>query len=114
MLRTSKLRLIAIATLVFAIPGRLYAQRSHFDTTSPASHAAHSSTDVAGMEMSGASDDWKMTAMAKHMAYSSSRPLTAADSVKAAHVINELRQAIAKYQDVSVAEADGDQVFSLL
>jgi hypothetical protein len=112
MLRTSKLRFIAIAMLVFAIPGRLYAQHSHSDTTSAASHAAHSSTDMAGMEMSGASDDWKMTAMAKHMAYSSSRPLTAADSVKAVHVINELRQAIAKYQDVSVAEADGYKMFA--
>ena len=112
MLRTSKLRLIAIATLVFAIPGRLYAQHSHSDTTSATSHAAHSSTDMAGMEMSDASDDWKMTAMAKHMAYSSSRQLTAADSAKAAHVINELRQAIAKYQDVSVAEADGYKMFA--
>jgi hypothetical protein len=112
MLRTSKLRLIAIATLVFAIPGCLYAQHSHSDTTSAVSHAAHSSTDMAGMDMSGGSDDWKMTAMAKHMAYSSPRPLTAGDSVKAAYVIKELRQAIAKYQDVSVAEADGYKMFA--
>jgi hypothetical protein len=112
MLRTSRLRSLAIATLVFAIPGCLYAQHSHSDTTSAASHSAHSSTDMAGMDMSGANDDWKMTAMARHMAYSSAHPLTAADSVKAAHVIDELRQAIAKYQDVNVAEADGYKMFA--
>ena len=112
MLRTLKLRLMAIAMLVFAIPGCLYAQHSHSDTTSAASHSAHGSTDMAGMDMSSTSDNWKMTAMAKHMAYSSPRPLTAADSVRAAHVINELRQAIAKYQDVSVAEADGYKMFA--
>jgi len=103
-----------IAMLVFAIPGGLYAQQSHIhsDTTAAASRAAHGSTDVDGMDLTRASDDWKMAAMAKHMAYSSPRPLTAADSVKAAYVINELRQAIAKYQDVRVAEADGYKMFA--
>jgi len=56
--------------------------------------------------------DWKMTAMSKHMAYSSSRPLTPADSARAAHVVNELRQAIAKYADVKAAEADGYKMFA--
>ena len=50
--------------------------------------------------------------MAKHMAYSSPRPLTAADSARAAQVIKELRQAIVKYQDVKVAEADGYKMFA--
>ena len=106
MVRTFKLRLIPVATLAFAIPGFVYAQQSHrhSDTAAVASHAAQRSTDMDGMDMS-ASDDWKMAAMAKHMAYSTSRPLTAADSIQSAHVINELRQAIAKYQDVAVAEA---------
>ena len=62
--------------------------------------------------MNGMDADWKMAAMAKHMAYSSRRPLTVADSVRAAHVINELRQAIVKYQDVKVAEADGYKMFA--
>ena len=62
--------------------------------------------------MSAMGDDWKMTAMAKHMAYSSARPLTPADSTRAAYVVNELRQAIAKYGDVKVAEADGYKMFA--
>jgi hypothetical protein len=50
--------------------------------------------------------------MASHMAYSASRPLTADDSIRAAHVINELRQAVVRYQDVRVAEADGYKMFA--
>jgi len=113
MLRTLKLRLIPVATLVFAAPGAVYAQQSHShsDTAAVASHPSHGATDMDGMDMSG-SNDWKMAAMAKHMAYSSRRPLTATDSIQSAHVINELRQAIAKYQDVSVAEADGYKMFA--
>jgi len=64
------------------------------------------------MDMSGAGDDWKMIAMSKHMAYSNPRPLAAADSAKAAQVINELRQSIVKYQDVKVAEGDGYKMFA--
>lgn len=56
--------------------------------------------------------DWKKDAMARHMAYSSSRPLTAADSARATEVINELRQAVVRYQDVRVAEADGYKMFA--
>ena len=59
-----------------------------------------------------ASPDWAMEAMARHMAYTTSRPLTPADSVRAAQVVNELRQAIAKYADVKVAEADGYKMFA--
>lgn len=61
---------------------------------------------------SGTGKDWMATAMAKHMAYSSARPLTAADSARASYVINELRQAIAKYNDVKLAEADGYKMFA--
>src|SRR5258706_773662 len=113
MLRTLKLRLIPFATLGFAIPGFAYAQlsHSHSDTAAVASNAEQGSTDMDGMDMS-ASDDWKMPAMAKHMPYSTRRPLSAADSIQSAHVINELRQAIAKYQDVAVAEADGYKMFA--
>jgi hypothetical protein len=110
MLRILVLRPTLVALLVLAIPARLHAQQSHVhsDTTATASHASH---EMDGMDMS-ASGDWKTAAMAKHMAYSNPRPLTAADSVKATHVISELRQAIAKYQDVSVAEADGYKMFA--
>lgn len=113
MTRTLTLRPALVALLAFAIPASLCAQQSHShsDSTASASHAAHGSGDMDGMDMSG-SDDWKMAAMAKHMAYSSPRPLTAADSARSAHVLNELRQSIAKYQDVSVAEADGYKMFA--
>lgn len=98
-----------VAMFLMAASGRLVAQHSHShsDTTAtaPASHAAANP----GNANSG---DWKMAAMAKHMAYSSVRPLTTADSVRAAYVINELRQAVAKYQDVKVAEADGYKMFA--
>ena len=50
--------------------------------------------------------------MARHMAYSSSRPLTTADSARAAQVLHELRQAVARYQDVRVAEAEGYKIFA--
>jgi hypothetical protein len=108
-----------IAALLAAVSSQLYAQHSHdhSDAATPAADGSHATPDpmagmagMAGMpEMAG---DWKMAAMAKHMAYSSSRPLTPRDSVRAAHVINELRQAIAKYQDVKVAEADGYKMFA--
>ena len=111
--RTLKLRLIPVATLLFAMRGSMYAQQSHShsDSAAVASHAPHGSTEMDGMDMS-ASDDWKMAAMAKHMAYSTPRPLSAADSIQSAQVVNELRQAIAKYQDVSVAQADGYKMFA--
>src|SRR4051812_800067 len=98
------------ATLVvFALvaSSRLSAQHSHehSDTT----HASHSAQGMDGMDMGG---DWRMAAMAKHMAYTSTRPLTSEDSIRATFVVNELRQAIAKYSDVGVAEADGYKMFA--
>jgi len=102
MLRSIMHGTLMAVSLAFA-PAMLRAQNTH----------AHSdTTSMAGMAMGSAADDWKMEAMAKHMAYSSPRPLTPADSVRAAQVINELRQAIAKYQDVKVAEADGYKMFA--
>src|SRR3954464_11857830 len=86
---------------VLCAPTRVFAQQSHAHADT--SKSAHS---MAGMHMDAA-PDWRMEAMAKHMAYSNPRALTTADSVRAAQVINELRQAIAKYSDVKVAEADG-------
>lgn len=89
----------------FLISGTAIAQHAHEHSDSSAHHT------MDGMSGSAASD-WRMAAMERHMAYSSRRPLTAADSVRAAKVINELRQAIAKYQDVKVAEADGYKMFA--
>jgi hypothetical protein len=99
-----------IAALLAAVSGPLYAQHSH-DHPDPAAPAAHGSPTSAD-PMAGMAGDWRMAAMAKHMAYSGTKPLTVQDSVRAANVINELRQAIAKYQDVKVAEADGYKMFA--
>ncbi len=99
-----------VVAFLMAASGRLSAQHSHShsDTAATVSHASHGSTDP----VSGTGEGWKMTAMEKHMAYSSPRPMTPADSTRAAYVINELRQAVAKYQDVKVAEADGYKMFA--
>jgi hypothetical protein len=96
------LGLFAAIAMTLATPPVLHAQRAH--------DAAD--TSMAGMDMGSGGRDWKMAAMAKHMAYSDPRPLTPADSIRAMHVITELRQAIAKYQDVAVAEADGYKMFA--
>ena len=96
------------ASLLVTMSGRLNAQHSHDHTDTTAASHVHTSSDP----MSGMGGDWKMAAMAKHMAYSSARPLTAQDSVRAAYVVNELRQAIVKYRDVKVAEADGYKMFA--
>src|SRR5438270_5871508 len=111
MLRANLQRFTLVATALVAISSRALAQHSHnhSDTAATASTSSH---DMAGMDMSGTNADWKMTAMAKHIAYSSPRPLTAADSIRSALVISKLRQAIAKYQDVKVAEADGYKMFA--
>jgi hypothetical protein len=95
---------------MMGLSGRLVAQHTHdhADTTA----AAQAPHKMDGMDMSGADGDWKMAAMAKHMAYSSSRPLTTADSARATRIVSELRQAVAKYQDVKVAEADGYKMFA--
>ncbi len=110
MARSFIARSMLAATFLIAVSGRLSAQHSHghSDTATTAPHTSHASAHP----MDGMGEDWKMTAMAKHMAYSSPRPLSAADSVRAGHVINELRQAIAKYQDVKLAEADGYKMFA--
>ena len=92
----------------FVVPVSLFAQHTHDHAAAGASAQPAAPASAAG----SGSRDWKQDAMARHMAYSSSRPLTVADSVRAAQVINELRQAVARYQDVRVAEADGYRMFA--
>ncbi len=103
------LRSTTVAALTLALTAPVAAQHApeHRDTTAS---SAHASTNGGQMDMN-AGGDWKMAAMAKHMAYSRTRPRTPEDSVRAAHVITELRQAIAKYRDVKVAEDDGYKMF---
>ncbi|HYS69541.1 MAG TPA: hypothetical protein VEM14_04820, partial [Gemmatimonadaceae bacterium] len=109
MLRTLLLRSTLAVSAIIAISGRAVAQHSHRHSDSASTMSMPH--DTAGMDMSG-SDDWRMAAMASHMAYSSPRRRTAGDSVRSAQIINELREAIAKYQDVKVAEADGYKMFA--
>lgn len=103
--------LVLLVTLIPGISGRLLAQHSPArpDTTA---EIRRGPAKMDAMEMSGADDAWRMAAMARHMAYSSVRPLTASDSIRAMRVVSDLRQAIAKYQDVRVAEADGYRMFA--
>ncbi len=101
-------RLTLAGGLILSIAGPLSAQHTHDHS---ADAAKTQSSPAASVKKSGLGD-WKMEAMARHMAYSASRPLTATDSVRAAHVINELRQAVVKYQDVKAAEADGYKMFA--
>jgi hypothetical protein len=53
-----------------------------------------------------------MSAMAAHMETTPHRRTTAADSIRASGIVTELRQAIAKYRDVKVAESDGFRMFA--
>ncbi|MEP6602097.1 MAG: hypothetical protein ABJB49_09865 [Nitrospirota bacterium] len=53
-----------------------------------------------------------MSAMAAHMETTPHRVATTADSIRAGGVVTELRQAIVKYRDIKVAEADGFRMFA--
>jgi hypothetical protein len=99
--------ILVVAFLVATAP-LLSAQHSHQHpvATTPAA------TGKMPAKTNAKAADWKAEAMARHMAYSATRPLTPADSVRASHVINELRQAVARYQDVRLAEADGYKMFA--
>lgn len=50
--------------------------------------------------------------MRYHMEMTPKRPATREDSVKAQQIVDELRQAIAKYRDTSAAVADGYRMFA--
>jgi hypothetical protein len=53
-----------------------------------------------------------MQAMAAHMEMSPVRPPNAADSIRAAKLVTELRSSIAKYRDVELAVKDGFKQFA--
>jgi hypothetical protein len=109
MFGSSLLKSAALATLTAAFSAPLSGQHApeHADTAA----SGHPSKSASQMGMK-ADADWKMAAMAKHMAYSRTRPRTPEDSVRAMRVVNELRQAIAKYRDVRLAEDDGYKMFA--
>ena len=79
------------------------AQKPGSDSARMADMADHAMSRT----MSGAMD----VNMMKHMELTPTRPATHADSVKARQLAAELKRAIAKYQDTSVAVADGYRMF---
>lgn len=97
-----KTTLLVIAALT---PSWLGAQAGH----------VHSATVPDSMQMASMADEamgGHMDAnMMKHMELSPVRVATRADSLKAWGVAQELKQAIAKYQDSSAAIADGYKMF---
>jgi hypothetical protein len=108
--------LIAIATIVSASCAKAqHSESAHGGQSSSDSSAMGSMPGMAGMQ--GATDatmSEEMSEMAAnpHMRMTASRPATAADSVRARALADTLRRALAKYKDVSVAEADGYRQFA--
>jgi hypothetical protein len=101
-------RSVSLATfLVWA--GMAGAQSGERPTTAttpgelPADAVAHAATDVA---MAGALRD------GPHMRLTPARVATAEDSLRADSIVFVLRDAIAKYRDVRLAEADGFRMFA--
>lgn len=108
----------ALATAaMIALPATSAAQHS--------AHALHAAADsMPGMEgmhsmpsMQGETEASMSGPMAEmsshpHMRMTASRPATAADSARARAVADTLRRVLAKYRDVSVAEADGYKMFA--
>jgi hypothetical protein len=78
--------------------------------------AKSASSTMANDDMVGMADHAMTTmtmdsVMGLHMQMTPMRPATHDDTVRALTVVSELRHAIQKYQDVSVAEADGFKMF---
>jgi len=80
--------------LLFAAPLSMSAQHSH------------------GGSMIPVMSDADMRAMAAHMEMTPKRAVTTSDSIRADRIATSLRNAIAKYRDVRLAEADGFHMFA--
>lgn len=77
----------------------------HADAASQNAVMGAMSSEHMAEEMGGHS------AMSEHMAWSDTRPATAADRERAAQIVKTLQAALAKYKDYHVAEADGFKPF---
>ena len=100
---------LAILVAVVAFPIVAGAQAGHPHPTPPAKTSGDT-MPMAGMAdhaMSGPIDEIMM----KHMELTPARVATHADSVKATKVAADLKLAIAKYEDTTVAVADGYKMF---
>ena len=97
---------VALALLLGALASPLAAQRAQQQSGPPAGAAADAAV-AANAQMSG--DPF----MAKgHIAYTPARPMTRADSLRAAETIAALRTSLEKYRDVEAAKRDGFQIFA--
>src|SRR5678810_190424 len=83
-----------IFALMVAAPLSMGAQHSH------------------GGSMIPVMSDADMRAMAAHMEMTPKRAVTTSDSIRADRIATSLRNAIAKYRDVRLAEADGFHMFA--
>jgi hypothetical protein len=73
--------------------------------------SAASDDHMVGMADHAMTDMGMDSIMSRHMQMTPMRVATREDSTRALALVAELRRAIAKYQDVSVAEADGFKMF---
>jgi len=112
--RACSLLQIAMLAVGFSVTVGAQAGHSHHDTAAPPPVPAPPATKGAGA--SSASVDAAMSGgpmvVSPYMKLTPTRPATAADSARAAQVTGELRTAISKYKDVTVAEADGYKMFA--
>lgn len=111
----------AALVVLIALASARCARAQQGGDASHSQHPADSSAAIGAMpEMSSmqgateASMTMPMSGMAMnpHMRMTAARPATAADSARARALADTLRRALAKYKDVSVAEADGYRMFA--
>ena len=111
--RTSAARIAMLAALI-AFPAAAFAQSGHdHHKAPPAAKDPKSDNDrMIGMADHAMNHDPADSIMSRHMYLSPERAATAADSARAWAVVADLRRAIGKYKDVSVAERDGFKMFA--
>jgi len=100
--------LILGGTLAVSFNASNAAAQSHVHPPTPPSADTAQMTGMADHAMDGPMD----MNMMKHMALTPSRPATSADSARARQIATDLKRAIAKYADTSVAVADGYKMFA--
>ncbi len=100
-------RFVAAAALGACAPAHSHAQRAVPDSTNVQAATA-ANMQMGGMPM-GAEHGMEMSHAHMHM--TALRPTNARDSVRAARLASNIRVALAKYQDVHVALADGYKEF---
>jgi len=104
---------IAMLAALIAFPAAAFAQSGHDHHKAPPAKDPKSDNDrMIGMADHAMNHGHADSIMSRHMYLSPERPATAADSARARAVVGDLRRAIEKYKDVSVAERDGFKMFA--